>query len=137
MHPFSGATSGDMIDFVKPLLRRNPDKFILHVGTNDLTQNTDINTHENLQQIVNIIKTTLPKCEIILSQCIIRTDKRGIEDKVKELQSVISNFCVEKNYLLIKHPSINVSCLAKRKLHLNVRGKSILERDFKKILISN
>ena len=34
--PFPGANLSDMEDFVKPLVRKMPDKFILHVGTNDI-----------------------------------------------------------------------------------------------------
>ena len=33
---FSGATVSDMDDYVKPLIRRSPDKLILHIGTNDV-----------------------------------------------------------------------------------------------------
>ena len=35
-----GATVSDMEDFVKLLTRRSPDKMILHVGTNDLRNNS-------------------------------------------------------------------------------------------------
>ena len=34
--PFPGANLSDMEDFVKPLVRKMPDKLILHVGTNDI-----------------------------------------------------------------------------------------------------
>ena len=33
---FPGCTTEDMHDFIKPLLRKNPDETILHVGTNSL-----------------------------------------------------------------------------------------------------
>ena len=33
---FSGATVDDMSDFLKPTLRKHPDKLIIHVGTNDI-----------------------------------------------------------------------------------------------------
>ena len=33
---FPGATTEDMEDFVKPLLRKKPDNVVLHTGTNDL-----------------------------------------------------------------------------------------------------
>ena len=33
---FSGASLQDMRDFIKPILRKNSDKLVLHVGTNDL-----------------------------------------------------------------------------------------------------
>ena len=33
---FPGCTAEDMHDFIKPLLRKNPDEIILHVVTNSL-----------------------------------------------------------------------------------------------------
>ena len=33
---FPGCTTLDMDDYIKPILRRKPDKLILHVGTNSL-----------------------------------------------------------------------------------------------------
>ena len=34
VYSFPGCTTEDMHDFIKPLLRKNPNKIILHVGTN-------------------------------------------------------------------------------------------------------
>ena len=39
--PHSGASSEDMVDFIKPYLRKKPDAIILHCGTNDLTKGVD------------------------------------------------------------------------------------------------
>ena len=36
---YSGATSKDMVDFVKPAARRKAKGIVLHSGTNDLKQN--------------------------------------------------------------------------------------------------
>ena len=36
VYSFSGADTHDMFDFIKPLLNKNPDEIILHVGTNNL-----------------------------------------------------------------------------------------------------
>ena len=33
---FSGSTTEDMMTYIKPPLKCNPDRFIIHVGTNDL-----------------------------------------------------------------------------------------------------
>ena len=35
----SGATSQDILDHIKPIIRRKPDTIIVHAGTNDLTAN--------------------------------------------------------------------------------------------------
>ena len=36
MYSFSGADTHGMFDFIKPLLSKNPDEVVLHVGTNNL-----------------------------------------------------------------------------------------------------
>ena len=36
VYSFSGGNTHDMFDFIKPLLNKNPDEIILHVGTNNL-----------------------------------------------------------------------------------------------------
>ena len=33
---FPGCTIFDMADYIKPILRKNPQKLVLHVGTNSL-----------------------------------------------------------------------------------------------------
>ena len=39
---FPGCTTQDMKDHIKPLLRRNPDKMIIHVGTNSLRSSSSL-----------------------------------------------------------------------------------------------
>ena len=43
-HP--GATSEDLVDHIKPVARRKPDMVILHVGTNDISN--DVKTLDKL-----------------------------------------------------------------------------------------
>ena len=38
---FPGATSSDMVDFVKPFVDKKPDLLLVHVGTNDLTKKVE------------------------------------------------------------------------------------------------
>ena len=33
---FSGSEAGDMVDYLKPLIRKTPAEIIVHVGTNDI-----------------------------------------------------------------------------------------------------
>ena len=78
LHPLSGANSLEMIDIVKPLAKRNPDRIIVHVATNDLNVK-EIDTIKNLEKIRSIIKKTNSQCEMVLSECIIRTDRKGMK----------------------------------------------------------
>ena len=40
--PHPGASSEDLIDHIKPVMRKNPDIVIIHTGTNDLQNNCNI-----------------------------------------------------------------------------------------------
>lgn len=49
---FSGATTSDMEDYLKPIIRKCPESLILHVGTNDLLS---IQTPQQIaESIVNL-----------------------------------------------------------------------------------
>ena len=41
---FSGSTTEDMMKYIKPPLKCNPDRFIIHVGTNNLRSDQDRGT---------------------------------------------------------------------------------------------
>ena len=41
---FNGLKTKDMMTYIKPPLKHNPDRFIIHVGTNDLRSNQDPET---------------------------------------------------------------------------------------------
>ena len=41
---FSGSTTENMMTYIKPPLKRNPNCFTIHAGTNDLRSNQDLET---------------------------------------------------------------------------------------------
>ena len=49
-HP--GTTTEDIVDFIKPVIRKKPDAVIIHAGTNDLTNGTNA-----MKQVRKITKT--------------------------------------------------------------------------------
>ena len=49
-HP--GTTTEDIVDFIKPVIRKKPDAVIIHAGTNDLTDGTN-----TIKQVRKITKT--------------------------------------------------------------------------------
>ena len=50
VRPHPGATTVDMIDYIKPELCHKPDIVILHCGTNDITN--DVNTVKKIRKEV-------------------------------------------------------------------------------------
>ena len=51
-HP--GATTDDIIDYIKPSIRQKPDIVIVHSGTNDLTK--DVSTMNRVPKVVAAVK---------------------------------------------------------------------------------
>ena len=51
-HP--GATTGDIIDYIKPTIRQKPDIVIVHSGKNDLTK--DVNIINRVRKVVAAVK---------------------------------------------------------------------------------
>ena len=51
-HP--GATTDDIIDYIRPTVRKKPDMIIIHTGTNDI-QNK-VNTFQKVRKVITTIK---------------------------------------------------------------------------------
>ena len=126
---FPGATSRDMVDFIKPHIKSKPDVFILHVGTNDMTKNVS-STYKNIESIIKYVKDESPDTNIVLSDVCFRKDK-DLESKRKSINldlDKIGNYC---NIPIIKNSNIDESCLSRKKLHLNRKGLAKLAINFK------
>ena len=58
---FPGCTTLDMDDYIKPILRRKPDKLILHVGTNSLKgRETSSRCAQEIKTLTETISKSLP-----------------------------------------------------------------------------
>ena len=53
---YPGASSIDILDYIKPSLRKAPEQIIIHAGTNDTSNNT--NYLKNVKKIVKLVKET-------------------------------------------------------------------------------
>ena len=51
---YSGSTTDDMVDYVRPVIRKKLDVVIMHVGTNDLTKG--VNTMSKVRKILSSIQ---------------------------------------------------------------------------------
>ena len=132
----SGATTRDIIDHIKPVVRKRPSCVIIHSGTNDLTQGID--TIENMKSIIEETRQESPDTEIVLSTVIIRKDKQALDKKlnVKELNTKIKNLAKELNVQVIDNSNVDESCLSRKQLHLNRRGDSVLANNYIKFIKS-
>lgn len=129
---FSGASSDDMVDFIKPLAKKEAHNLIIHIGTNDIQNNID--TIKNIDTITQYIKKTSSNTRIAISSICIREDKNNILKKVSSINKSLEEFCRKNNVDFIKNSNIDSSHLSRKKLHLNDRGTSNLAKNFKKYI---
>ena len=71
---YQGATTEDIIDYIKPTIRQQPDIVIIHSGTNDLTK--DVNTMSRVRKVVAAVKEidTEGKIKLGFSRIVARGD---------------------------------------------------------------
>ena len=113
-----GATVKNMYWYLHPLLAKEPDYLILHVGTNNCTTNTADEILVELLKLKQHIEKTLPRCTVILSQPIIRND---IQRATKTMNEFISKFN-QFDMLKLDNSNIVGEQLGRKGLHLNYHG---------------
>ena len=127
---FSGATTQCMEDYIKPSLRKNPNHFIIHVGTNDLA--TDKTPEGIAEKIVNLATAVKSEtCDVSISSIILRTDNKQLNQKGVEVNAYLKDLCKEKNiYFINNSKRIKAQHLNQGRLHLNRKGSNILSSIF-------
>ena len=131
-----GANTQDIVDHMKPAIRRKPDTLIIHTGTNDITSGTD--TQEFLDHAVNLIKTESPETEIVISLPILRIDRGGqYTKKLRELKARMKKYCSQKRIKTIDNDNITEESLGMKGLHLNKRGVAKLANNLLNFLNNN
>ena len=110
-----GATTEDVIDYVRPTARKKPKMMVIHSGTNDLTYK--VNTSQKIRKVINVIKEDDVNNEI---------DSQKLE-----------NLCKGKGMRFIDNSNIKSSSLNRSKLHLNKSGTALLTKNFAKIVNSD
>ena len=81
---FPGARIADMKHYSVPLLRKQPERIILHIGTNDAPFRTPGNMFKELKELRDFILKFLPDVKLIFSTLVIRTDKSNANENKKQ-----------------------------------------------------
>ena len=74
---FPGATSSDIVNEIDEVLKGKPESLIIQIGTNDLTNNTNLLV--NVKKVVNKVKKASPDIVLRFSDIVFRKDKKHIE----------------------------------------------------------
>ncbi|XP_068690665.1 ELKS/Rab6-interacting/CAST family member 1-like [Montipora foliosa] len=75
VYTFSGCTTKDLCDNVKPILRKKPDRLIIHVGTNSLRESLSPTAcAQEIIELARSAKNSSPDTDIVISYLIARSD---------------------------------------------------------------
>ena len=126
LHP--GTRTEDIVDFIKPVIRKKPDAVIIHAGTNDLTNGT--NTMNQVRKIAKTIQEMEDsgKIGIVFSGIIQRAD-RNFKDQIKEINDKLKRYCEGNGFFYVDNDNINEKSLNKSLLHLNKAGNKLLSKN--------
>ena len=129
MH-FSGATTACMESYIKLTLKRNKDKVILHIGTNNLR--STVEPLEIASNIINLAKTCRENgCDTIILEILPKGHK--LNEKSQEVNTALHELCESQNLWIIKHQNIKPRYhLNRSKLHTNRKGTNLIEANFTK-----
>ena len=92
---FSGAMIEDMYFNLIPLLREKPDTLVLHVGTNNSSNETSFQIYDKLLNLVHFIKENNLNCHVVLSSPIDRPDDEKAALTIKRLNSLFSESSID------------------------------------------
>ena len=85
-HP--GATTDNIIDYIRPTVRKKPDMIIIHTGTNDI-QNK-VNTFQKVRKVITTIKEIDVNNEIqIAFSIVIHLDDQDFGEEILKNQQKV------------------------------------------------
>ena len=134
---FPGCTSKDMKDHIQPLLRRNPQEIILHVGTNSIRSSESAQAcADEIADLAALVNSNSTK--VTISSLLPRSDDEDLGDIIKEVNEIIGKLCQQNKWSFIDHQNINTNTHLNRSgLHLNKIGNTQFAKDFIDYIKSN
>ena len=113
---FPGANTEDMKDFLTPLLRKKPDELILHIGTNNLQEESPNKIASDIIRLAERVRDSGVRSTVSL------ITYRGDDLRMKAdvVNNIIKSEVRHKSGIsIIDHPNITERHLNGSKLHLN------------------
>ena len=97
---FSGSTTEDIMTYIKSPLKCNPDRFMIHVGTNDLRSDQDRETIvRNVVDVANNSETDINK--ILISSIVPGRD--NLNGKVRQVNVFLKKLCMKNDFAYVNH----------------------------------
>lgn len=132
--PFTGARTQCMNHYIQPAIKLDPDRIIIHCGTNNLkTEETPELIGSNIIGLANLVRNSGGKTQVVISGILPRNDQ--FNEKGKAVNNIVKNLCQNSNIPFICHENLDPTQNTTRKgIHLNFKGKKKLICNFTKFL---
>ena len=125
VQPIPGATVEDIQENIIELLNEDLQTVIIHAGTNNSVTDSPQCIVDKLLTLKHTINSHLPKCQVIISSLIKRTDNSKAHSTNRNTNKLIK----ELNIQYIENENIEEKHLGKKGLHLNQEGNVLFARN--------
>ena len=132
IQPIPSGKTDDIKENLNDLLNEKLQKMIIHVGTNNAMTDTPKEIFEKLISLKHQIESTLPKCEVIISNLIMRMDK----PKAAKMNEEVNRLIKSANINFVENSNIKGKQLGKRGSHLNIEGNKMFARNLLNVIRS-
>ena len=122
---FSGATTEDMEDYLKPILRKEPKNLILHVGTNDLKAMEPAHLSNSVESLAINIEENSPNTSVSISALLPRKDPQ-LSKNISLINYSFKSICCQHSWNFIEHRNIKKNHLNRGRVHLSKAGSDLL-----------
>ena len=126
IRPHPGASTEDLIDHIKPAIRKNPDIVVIHTGTNDLQNNCNI--VKKAKKLVSAVKEVdKDNSRKIAFSSIINREDEDFKDNINDVSNKLKKAsAIQQVWILL---AIQI-LMDRGKLHLNRKGTAALAKIF-------
>ena len=125
VQPIPGGKIDDIKENLNDLLHEELQKVISHVGTNNAMTDTPKEIFKKLISLKHQIESILPKCEVTISNLIMKID----EPKAVKINEEVNRLIKSANISFVENGNIKGKQLGKRGLHLNIQGNKMFARN--------
>ena len=125
---FSGSSTEDVKTYIQPPIKRDIDRVIISVGTNDLKSSQDPETIA--KNIIDIAKnSTTNENEILVSSIVPQRD--NLNGKGRQVNNILQKLCAENSFVYVNHDNIKPRHHCNYGgVYLNTVGSKIVAENF-------
>ena len=80
-----------MEDYLQPVIRKEPESIVLHIGTKDLNKLSPRQVADSIRNLGIQINEESPNTTIVISSILLRTDKPNLATKTTEANKLFSS----------------------------------------------